>query len=168
MNEGLIARHNAVVQARDTVWHLGDFSLNERLVPGILARLNGQHHLMPGNHDRCHPCHKDKAAAGLVRYRGYGFRIDNSVPDIRDLFGDRRVTFGHFPSTDWADDRYPQYRPRVEDQDIRIHGHVHEKWKIRQAGSCTEVNVGVDVWNWAPVRLEDLAGFVMKGIRDGI
>ena len=54
MTEELVARHNAVVTDADDVWHLGDFSLDERLVARVLSRLRGRHHLVAGNHDTCH------------------------------------------------------------------------------------------------------------------
>ena len=46
MTEELVRRHNAVVKAEDPVWHLGDFSMDERHVKVILPRLNGRHNLV--------------------------------------------------------------------------------------------------------------------------
>ena len=53
MNEALIAYWNATVQPEDIVYNLGDISF-ARDVPAIakvMRRLNGQHHLIFGNHD---------------------------------------------------------------------------------------------------------------------
>ena len=53
MNEALIAYWNATVQSEDIVYNLGDISF-ARDVPAIakvMRRLNGQHHLIFGNHD---------------------------------------------------------------------------------------------------------------------
>ena len=53
MDEALIAYWNATVQPEDIVYNLGDISL-ARDVPAIakiMRRLNGQHHLIFGNHD---------------------------------------------------------------------------------------------------------------------
>lgn len=35
-------------------------------------------------------------------------------------------------------------------------GHVHEKWKIRKVKKTFIINVGVDVWNYAPVRIDEI------------
>jgi len=53
MDEALIAYWNATVQPEDIVYNLGDISF-ARDVPAIakiMRRLNGQHHLIFGNHD---------------------------------------------------------------------------------------------------------------------
>ena len=54
MNQYLIEAHNSVVGENDTVYHLGDFSLNltREEVFEILEQLNGQIHFIKGNHDR--------------------------------------------------------------------------------------------------------------------
>jgi len=53
MNEALITSWNAVVHPKDTVWHMGDFSmkLNGRATADIFYQLNGRKHLIIGNHD---------------------------------------------------------------------------------------------------------------------
>lgn len=54
MNRELLARWNAVVGPRDTVYHLGDFALGkESETPAFLRKLNGSRKiLIRGNHDR--------------------------------------------------------------------------------------------------------------------
>ena len=51
MDEAIISNWNAVVNERDTVYHLGDFAF--RGAPGkeYLRRLNGNIVLLQGNHD---------------------------------------------------------------------------------------------------------------------
>ncbi|WP_372367868.1 phosphoesterase [Candidatus Uabimicrobium sp. HlEnr_7] len=52
-DEQLIANWNTCVSKGDRVYHLGDFSFgNEDYIEKILARLNGDIHLIKGNHDR--------------------------------------------------------------------------------------------------------------------
>lgn len=49
-DEELVKRWNAVVNPKDTVWHLGDVVFGKRNMP-ILSRLNGYKRLVLGNHD---------------------------------------------------------------------------------------------------------------------
>jgi calcineurin-like phosphoesterase family protein len=146
MEQELIARHNARVRADDHVYHLGDFSLDERIIKRLLPRLSGKHTLICGNHDKCHPCHK-KYEAAARRYVVAGF---TSV--IRELtLG--RFLLNHMPYTGDSlhEARYPEWRPKDEGAWL-FHGHVHEAWKVRDR----MINVGVDQWDYAPVSLEEL------------
>lgn len=53
MNENMIRNHNRVVQPTDTVWCLGDFAFaDSSKIKTILHRLNGNIHLILGNHDK--------------------------------------------------------------------------------------------------------------------
>lgn len=54
MNREMIARWNAVVGSKDTVYHLGDFAMGQASDwPGFLRQLNGAKKiLIRGNHDR--------------------------------------------------------------------------------------------------------------------
>ena len=53
LNEYLIDCWNRVVTPQDTVYNLGDvcFAKNPAHIEAVLQRLNGQHHLIYGNHD---------------------------------------------------------------------------------------------------------------------
>jgi len=53
MNDGLIKRHNEVVNKGDVVIHAGDFCWknNEKGAKEFLDRLNGTHILLKGSHD---------------------------------------------------------------------------------------------------------------------
>ena len=53
MNREMIARWNAVVGAKDTVYHLGDFAMGKPTEwPSFLRQLNGaKKFLSRGNHD---------------------------------------------------------------------------------------------------------------------
>lgn len=53
MDEEMIALHNSVVQQNDIVRFNGDFAFHEvSQIERILKRLNGQKHLVLGNHDK--------------------------------------------------------------------------------------------------------------------
>lgn len=157
MQYEMIVRHNAVVGENDDVWHLGDFALNEKTVPLILPRLVGRHHLVVGNHDACHPCHK-KSEGAKRRYLLYGFASVATEIHMGPFL------LNHLPYVgDSAHEgRYPEWRPKDEGKWL-LHGHVHELWKVR--GKM--INVGVDQWNYGPVSLAALESLIAGSERDG-
>lgn len=144
MHTELVQRHNAVVSYEDEVYHLGDFALDERLVPSVLRRLNGKHFLVSGNHDKCHPCHK-KHEKAVRAYLMHGFAgVYEEV-----WLGDIRMCHLPYSGDSSRVERYSQFRPKDRGE-VLLHGHVHEKWKTRER----MVNCGVDVWDFAPVTIE--------------
>lgn len=146
MTRELVAKHNAVVGKDDTVWHLGDFAFDKKLISEVLSQLNGTHHLVSGNHDETHPCHK-KHEAAIRKYCLLGFA------SVRHEVHLGPYVMNHLPYRgDRSEhDRYPEHRP-VDDGKWLLHGHVHEKWKIRER----MINVGVDQWGFAPVHWDQL------------
>lgn len=157
MHRSLIERHNAVVKPGDEVIHVGDFSLDERLVPKILPRLNGRHKLVVGNHDKPHPCHR-KSEGAKRRYLLYGF--ETVCVELRV----RRFKVCHLPF--FVDDgkerkvRYLEHRPK-DDGAFLLHGHVHGAWVHRV--SRRMINVGVDAWHFRPVQIEALEAIAFEG-----
>jgi calcineurin-like phosphoesterase family protein len=151
MNAALIDNWNSVVAPTDTVYHLGDavmgsFAENVQ----ILGRLNGEIHLIPGNHDRVSSAYHHKNPAARERfaqmYRDQGVFIQ---PEW--------VTFGqfemcHYPYTD---ERYPELCP-VDNGSRLIHGHVHDEWQV----NGRQINVGVDVWDYTPVSIETIRSII--------
>ena len=45
---------------------------------------------------------------------------------------------------------------------INLVGHVHEKWKVKKIYNTYLVNVGVDVWDYHPVDINE----ILKAIND--
>ena len=152
MTEELVRRHNAVVSANDLVYHLGDFALDERLVEPTLKRLTGKHRLIVGNHDRCHPCRGGFKKA-RQRYIGYGFE-DVLVRMSEPLFDAEHLPYAG--SGDHVEkERYAEWRPKNRGRWL-LHGHIHTLWKVRDR----MINVGVDVWDYAPVTLDSLLAII--------
>jgi calcineurin-like phosphoesterase family protein len=64
----------------------------------------------------------------------------------------------------WIDGIYmihiPPAEPAVIPDNTRLIlcGHVHERWKESTYRGIRMVNVGVDVWDMAPVTLEEIDG----------
>jgi calcineurin-like phosphoesterase family protein len=163
MREAFIERHNAVVKPEDEVWHLGDFSFKadsaQDGVSNVVKRLNGTHRLIAGNHDGCFQKHK--GSDNEVFNYMYAFREVNQVRRLT-LPGLGEVLLCHLPvqGNDY-DNRYQDSAPHAgiyEDFGVKwlIHGHVHGAWRTRDR----MINVGVDVWNYTPVSLEELVATV--------
>ena len=161
MNEALITNYNKVVSPMDTVYHLGDVAMGKiaESLP-LLNRMNGAKILVLGNHDRPSPCyhHKndEKRAEWFHTYRAYFPLI---VPGIELPLGPNQETvlLHHFPYADPTyidhafEGRHAEFQP--EDAGLwLLHGHVHDKWRVKGR----QINVGVDVWGYAPVSLETL------------
>ena len=154
MNESIVTNWNNVVMDEDTVYILGDLAMGKIYDSlALVATLKGNKVLVPGNHDRVHPCYPQRAAKAEQMRRAYedaGLTIaplEVTMPNGWKLC--------HFPASGdhTAEDRYPEYRPTVADGQWLIHGHVHDLWRIKGK----QVNVGVDVWNYHPVVEENLS-----------
>ena len=153
MNEELVRRWNDSVSSGDTVYHLGDFSMDKRPIAFFGRRLNGEKHLIVGNHDRWHPRKQNHAAVELL-YREAGF-VSLAVEMIMQIAG-QDVLLNHFPYL--SEQPTPGYK--LKHQDLRpkdcghwlLHGHVHEKWKV----NGRMINVGVDVWDFRPVPIMEI------------
>ncbi|GAA4213459.1 hydrolase [Sphingomonas endophytica] len=129
MDELLIARWNAVVAPGDIVWHLGDVARRADAVPALLARLHGTKHLLRGNND------PDGTAAAT----GWA-----SVGDYAEIALDgRKLILCHYPFRSWNG----QHKGA-----LNLHGHSHGRLKPMPR----QFDVGVDVHDFAPVRLDAL------------
>jgi calcineurin-like phosphoesterase family protein len=159
MNLELVERWNATVGDQDEIWVLGDLALGSIEDSLVLAgKLRGRKMLVTGNHDRCWPGNP-RWERWIERYAREGFRIIHSRGDrvIQRRIGDRTVQVSHFPYT-------PDHRSRAELDAFRpadsggwlIHGHAHNAWRVRDR----QVNVGVDIWDYAPVSEERLARLI--------
>jgi calcineurin-like phosphoesterase family protein len=173
MNEELIRRFNEVVQPHHRVAHLGDFTLGKSWVPAILPRLNGIHDLYMGNHDWVHPIysqphqsksHPNRKPKARVKnpkliwdmYTQAGFQT-MQLEGFTEIAG-QKVRLSHIPYTN-HDGRYPDWRPK-DDGLWLLHGHTHKTWKIRGR----EINVGVDVWDYAPVPVAEFEKIIRGGL----
>lgn len=154
MNEGIIARWNAIVPEDGIVFVLGDVAMGK--FPDSLEnvkRLNGRKVLIPGNHDRCWlgtlrdpAVWTEKYHKARDLYESVGFHIRTSTVTMNvDGFD---VVISHFPyeGDSHEEDRYVEWRPKDKGLPL-LHGHVHDKWKT----NGRQFNVGVDVHDYFPV-----------------
>ncbi len=148
MNVALIERWNETVAGDDEVIVLGDFAMGriEETLP-LIGLMHGRKVLLTGNHDRCWFGHRKGVETSTARYLDAGFdEIWQDTVEL-DVVG-RRVLACHFPyrGDSHDHDRYVTHRP-VDKGAWLLHGHVHERWQVRDR----MINVGVDVWDYRPV-----------------
>lgn len=131
MNDALIKNHNEVVPEDGIVYHLGDFAFLRKdqitKLSGILEKMNGQHHLILGNHDDGKP----------FTYVNMGFASVHTA-----LFVDEFLLV-HDPAMAVA---------VAEDQKV-LCGHLHELTKFVNPNI---LNVGVDIWDYKPITIEQI------------
>jgi calcineurin-like phosphoesterase family protein len=128
MDEAMIARWNEAVGPEDEVWHLGDFAIgrSEAEIARILESLAGRKHLVAGNND----------SETTRRLPGWA-----SVAPYAELEQDGvLLVLCHYPFRSWRN---------MAKGSLDLHGHCHGKMK----GLPRQIDVGVDVWNFAPVTL---------------
>lgn len=133
MDRQMIERWNAVVQQDDEVWHLGDFAVRQLAdrIDELLCALRGRKHLVVGNND------------GRAVTQSAGWQ---SVQHYTELsIEGRRLVLCHYPFRTWRD---------AGRGAINLHGHSHGRLKPMPR----QFDVGVDAWEFRPVRLADIDG----------
>jgi calcineurin-like phosphoesterase family protein len=133
MDRVLVDRWNAVVEPGDEVWHLGDFVVRQSpdRVSHLLETLHGRKHLIVGNNDGT----AVTACAGWQSVQPYAeVTVDGTM-----------LVLCHYPFRTWRD---------MNKGAINLHGHSHGKLKSLRR----QFDVGVDVWDFRPVRLADIVG----------
>lgn len=122
MNEEMVRQWNLMIAPNDTVYHLGDVAVTNEALEEYLPRLNGNKHLIMGNHD----VNKDKNI--LKEY----FTISTVPMHIR--IDDMDIWICHYPLQ-----RHEKY--------YTVCGHIHDLWKTAK----NMLNVSVDAWHFKPV-----------------
>lgn len=168
MNEALIENFNALVRPEDTVWFLGDVAMGQlaESLP-LVARMHGHKFLVLGNHDRpsklYHHKTPEKRAMFASMYAQY-FAAQYEQAAFYP-FGSEDPMFGspcllhHLPYRDpnfvdhAYEGRYEEHMPEDDGKTVLLHGHVHGAWKRK---GPRMVNVGVDVWDYRPVHLDQI------------
>ncbi len=132
MNKTMIENWNKRVKPGDTVYHLGDFGLHNRVLieegwglERIFNSLNGDKILIKGNHDK-----------GPVKKLPWKEIHDDLI--IRNDLGNFLLT----------------HKPTVlrEFNGVILCGHIHQQF-IYQGNN---LNMSVEVWGYQPVTLEEI------------
>jgi len=122
----IIEKWNKVVSKKDTVWILGDITMEKATPYPLLDKLNGYKKVVLGNHDQ--PQHVPEllkyvnSVCGMIKFKGF--------------------ILSHCPIHQSETDRFY----------INIHGHVHEN----SLTDNRYINVSCEVVNYTPVRLSSL------------
>jgi calcineurin-like phosphoesterase family protein len=156
MDAELIRRWNVVVKENDEIFILGDmFFCGKIRAKEILNQLNGKKNLIMGNHDW----------GKLKKHRAEEFGLNMIVDSLCIRLAGKDVKLSHFPykgSGDHMDgedgkERFSEYRYQDEGGWL-LHGHVHDEWLLRGK----QINVGVDVWSYAPVSEYELIEIINR------
>ena len=129
MNEAIINNWNERIKPNDDVYHLGDFGLAPLFkLQEWFDRLNGQKHLILGNHDK-----------DIKKVRGWVW-----IKDYHRLhIGEDRIILFHYGMRVWD---------RSHHGSIQLYGHSHGSLP----GDSQQLDVGVDCWNFRPVNLKEI------------
>ena len=146
MNAGMIERWNNTVGPDDTVWCLGDFAYVRDYgwdIEDIYHSLNGHKHLILGNHDEHEEHQKVQDLPWVSQHTLHSIPVK--------VEGRKPVWFAmcHYALETWRGSTGGT---------IMVHGHSHGSMNRTIAH---RFDVGVDVWDYAPVNAEvliDLAG----------
>jgi calcineurin-like phosphoesterase family protein len=156
MDQSIINIMNDVVGADDELWILGDLAMGnwDKSMNTLKLLTAGKVFLVPGNHDKCHPMHKNRHKY-LDRYESVGIEVLDQHLEI-EVSG-QTVEVDHFPyiGDSHDKDRFVDWRPK-DNGSWLLCGHVHDSW--RQRGK--QINVGVDAWNGYPVSEDIIARMI--------
>jgi calcineurin-like phosphoesterase family protein len=152
----LVERWSKVVGKHDQVWVLGDIAVSSpNGALEIIEGLPGDKHLIAGNHDSCHPMHRDSHRW----QRKYLTAFDSVQPFARRRIDGTAVLLSHFPySKDRFEVRYTQWRLRDEGEWL-LHGHTHQ---ADQRLEGREIHVGVDAWDFTPVPIHVITEMIQE------
>jgi len=141
MNAVMVEKWNSVVTEHDTVYHLGDFTLDDiRHFTKWVSQLNGNIKILPGSHDQ--PWLKDFAASEKVQVIPPLVSIE--FPEIMAGTSPQVVVLCHYSMQVWD---------RSNNGSWHLFGHSHGKLK----GIGLSFDVGVDCTEFTPLSLEMVA-----------
>lgn len=139
MNEELIKRWNERVGVNDTVCHLGDLSLGKPdFTKEILDRLNGNIHLIKGNHEGATLTYP-KRFESIRDY--HELKIDE--PENKN--GKQKIILFHYGMRTWNGSHNGTWQ---------LYGHSHGT--LPDDETALSFDVGVDCHNFYPISYEEV------------
>jgi len=154
---------DSVVAPEDTVWILGDLSINSGPQVAVwMQERPGIKHLISGNHDKTHPMFGRKVAATSKEWEPL---FESIQIEAQLVIAGRKVTLSHFPYWSWGDgpgkeaySRYKEWRPKETRTSILLHGHTHGTERAHERS----LHVGLDAWDLQLVPLSTVEEFVLS------
>jgi calcineurin-like phosphoesterase family protein len=143
MDETIISNWNKVVKSEDVVYHCGDFAFVKKPedVERYIKRLNGQIHLIRGNHDKSKIYNKVKGFAWMSgKYQGKMVKINEYL-----------IYCSHYAQLVWDKSHYGAFN---------AYGHSHGT--LLDNPNSLSCDVGVDVWNYTPVSFDEFLSVMKK------
>ena len=132
MDETLIENWNRVVKPGQTVFHLGDFAFkaSQSRAAVISHRLNGNIVLIQGNHDNPHTV-----------------RLFDEVHDLAEVIvAGQRIVLCHYAMRVWPASHHGSWQ---------LFGHSHGA--LPPMPGKMALDIGVDSWDYRPVRFDQIA-----------
>ena len=141
MDETLIKNWNAKVNKSEIVYHCGDFSLAKDLkkIPQYVRRLNGQIHLIMGNHDQ----KRAKFLSGFADVKHY--------KEVK--YNEQKIILCHYAFKTWNKSHHGSWN---------LHGHSHGS--LPRDYKAKQLDVGVDVWGFSPLSFEEVSKELEKHV----
>lgn len=145
MNETIIYNWNNTVNFNDTVYVLGDITMNKdpEIARKYMERLNGSKILIQGNHDYF-----------VKRYLAGDYYFFEAVKHYEEInYNKQRFILMHYPLLDWNH----MYRGSY-----MLHGHMHNKEIYNYNNKIFGIkryDVGVDANNFTPVSIDKIMGY---------
>lgn len=141
MNDRLIRNWNERVKPDDTVIVVGDFGFNSSSEDKIRGISYSMEYL------------KRNLNGDIVLLKGNhdtNNKVKTKIKSLSVEFGGYDIFVVHNPE---------DYNP---DYDLNIVGHVHKLWKTKTIDNDALVNVGVDVWNYRPVSMQEILDVIRE------
>lgn len=131
-DEKLIEIWNKKIKKNDIVYIVGDFSFHSaEKTKELLKRLNGQKHLILGNHDTSSSRIQEMFVT-VSHIKFVSFKKDN----YHFMDDNMEIVLCHYPIASW---------PNKQRGAINVHGHCHGKYdKINRIDKELRVDVGID------------------------
>jgi len=140
MNAVLVERWNSVVAEKDSVYHLGDFTLDDiHHFTKWVGQLNGNIKIIPGSHD--HPWLPDFIASEKVQVLAP--LVAEEFPEIMTGNRPQVIVMCHYSMQVWDRSNHGSWH---------LFGHTHGKLK----GIGLSFDVGVDCTEFTPLSLEQV------------
>lgn len=140
MNAVMVENWNSVVREQDTVYHLGDFTLEDiHHFTKWASRLNGNIKLLPGSHD--HPWLKDFVVTENIQV--ILPLVSLEFPEIGAGASPQVIVLCHYSLQVWDRSNHGSWH---------LFGHSHGKLK----GIGLSFDVGVDCTEFTPLSLDQI------------